>query len=72
MDIMMPLMDGHEASSILRDLAPRLPVIGLTAHALEDERERCEASGMVAHVAKPFKLDVLVATIQRHAKQRER
>ena len=69
MDIMMPVMDGHEASSILRKLAPQLPVIGLTAHALEDERERCVSSGMVAHVAKPFDLDELVAAIQCHANQ---
>lgn len=69
MDIMMPVMDGHEASRHLHERAPGLPVIGLTAHALEDERARCIASGMVEHVAKPFNLDQLVAAIQRHTRR---
>ncbi|MDP3540303.1 MAG: PAS domain S-box protein [Azonexus sp.] len=68
MDIMMPVMDGHEASRLLQETAPGLPVIGLTAHALEDEREKCIASGMVEHVAKPFSLDQLVEVIRRHTR----
>jgi signal transduction histidine kinase/CheY-like chemotaxis protein len=66
MDVQMPEMDGLEATRHLRLLAPSLPIIGLTARALTDERERCLAAGMVDHVAKPVDLDLLVACLLRH------
>jgi PAS domain S-box-containing protein len=56
MDIQMPVMDGYEATRIIRnelDL-PRLPIIATTAHAMTDERERCLTLGMNAHVSKPI------------------
>ncbi len=67
MDIQMPVMDGFEATRQIHALVPTLPIIGLTAHALETERARCLEAGMVDHVAKPVDLDWLVATILRHA-----
>jgi CheY-like chemotaxis protein len=63
MDIQMPVMDGHEATRHIRAFAPDLPVIGLTAYALAEEREKCLASGMRDHVTKPIDTDVLVAAI---------
>lgn len=66
MDIQMPVMDGHEATQLIHVIAPELPVIGLTAHALAEEKKRCFASGMVAHVAKPVDPDELIITIQQH------
>ena len=69
-DIQMPEMDGYEATRQLHALAPDLPVIGLTAHALAEERARCLAAGMVEHVAKPIDIEVLVAAILRHARRR--
>ncbi|NEX21057.1 PAS domain S-box protein [Thiorhodococcus mannitoliphagus] len=66
MDIQMPVMDGLEATGRIRELAPELPIVGLTAHALQSEREHCLAVGMVDHVAKPIELDTLVQTILRH------
>lgn len=69
MDIMMPVMDGHEATRRLHLLDPLLPVIGLTAHAMDEERDKCLASGMLAHIAKPIDLDLLVETIARHARR---
>lgn len=65
-DIQMPEMDGYETARRIRALAPRLPVIGLTAHAMPEERNRCLAAGMLDHVAKPIDLDMLVAVIRRH------
>jgi len=66
MDIMMPVMDGHEATRRVHEIAPDLPVVGLTAHALDEERDKCLASGMVAHITKPIDLDLLVETILRY------
>ncbi|MDQ6680401.1 MAG: ATP-binding protein, partial [Pseudomonadota bacterium] len=66
MDVQMPLMDGYEATRRIRAIAPALPVIGLTAHALADERQRSRAAGMVEHITKPIDTDDLVAAILRH------
>ncbi|MCX7179948.1 MAG: ATP-binding protein, partial [Proteobacteria bacterium] len=65
MDVQMPGMDGFEATRGIRLIAPALPVVGLTAYALAEEREKCLASGMVDVVTKPINLKVLVAAIRR-------
>ena len=54
MDIQMPVMDGFAATRRIHAIAPDLPVIGLTAHALADERQRCIDAGMADHVSKPI------------------
>ena len=66
MDVQMPVMDGFEATRRIHWLAPDLPVIGLTAHALPEERDKCLAAGMVEHVTKPFDESLLIETILRH------
>jgi signal transduction histidine kinase/DNA-binding response OmpR family regulator len=66
MDVQMPVMGGIEAAAHIHARAPELPVIGLTAHAMAEERERCLAAGMVAHVTKPIDLPVLIAAIRHH------
>jgi PAS domain S-box-containing protein len=66
MDIQMPEMDGYEATRRILELAPALPVIGQTAHAMQDERRECLAAGMVDHVAKPIDFRHLVDVIVRH------
>jgi len=65
-DIQMPVMDGYELAQCIQRLQPGLPVIGLTAHAMPEERQRCLACGMVAHVSKPIDCDSLVASIRQH------
>jgi CheY-like chemotaxis protein len=60
MDIQMPIMDGFEATRRLLAIAPELPVIGLTAHALAEERDKCLAAGMVAHATKPIDRTALI------------
>jgi CheY-like chemotaxis protein/HPt (histidine-containing phosphotransfer) domain-containing protein/anti-sigma regulatory factor (Ser/Thr protein kinase) len=70
MDIQMPVMDGLQATCCLREIAPDLPVIGLTAHALAEERDRCLEAGMVDHVTKPIDPEELVAALLRHARAR--
>ncbi|KAB2963485.1 ATP-binding protein, partial [Zoogloea sp.] len=66
MDVQMPVMDGFDATRAIHALAPDLPVIGQTAHALDEERERCFAAGMVDHLAKPIDPERLVEVVRRH------
>ena len=66
MDIQMPEMDGYEATRRILELAPDLPVIGQTAHAMQDERRECLAAGMVDHIAKPIDFRQLVDKIVHH------
>ena len=70
MDIQMPGMSGYEATRALQVLAPHLPVVGQTAHAMMEERIKCQEAGMVDLVVKPIDLNVLVQTIQRRARDR--
>ena len=53
-DINMPRMDGHALARQLRDDGSLLPVIGATANATAEERERCLASGMQGYLSKPI------------------
>ena len=55
MDIQMPEMDGYEATRVMRARLGAFcpPIIAMTAHAMREDRERCLAEGMVAHVSKP-------------------
>ncbi len=68
MDVQMPVMDGLEATRRIRAIAPMLPVIGLTAHALTDEREKCHAAGMVDVITKPTDTKLLVEAIRRNVR----
>ena len=67
MDIQMPVMDGFEATHIIRQTLGQssLPIIGLTANAMASDREDCLRAGMNDHLGKPFDLAQLVSTIIR-------
>lgn len=66
MDIQMPEMDGYEATRRIHELVPSLPVVGLTAHATAEDKARCQAAGMAAHVAKPVEIHGLISVILEH------
>jgi PAS domain S-box-containing protein len=66
-DIQMPEMDGYQLTRRLAELAPALPVIGVTAHAMPEEEARCLEAGMVARVTKPINAEDLIQTVLRHA-----
>ncbi len=66
MDVQMPEMDGYEATRRILEHAPGLPILGQTAHALTEERDKCLAAGMVGHIAKPIDHEALVELIRRH------
>lgn len=63
MDIQMPIMDGHEATQYIRSSLPapkcKVPIIGMTAHALSSEKEQAMKNGMNEYVIKPFNPDEL-------------
>ena len=67
MDIMMPVMDGLEATREIRNLkredAATIAIIALTANAFFEDVEKCQQAGMNAHVAKPIDFDKLAKTI---------
>jgi response regulator RpfG family c-di-GMP phosphodiesterase len=68
MDVQMPQMDGLEATRVIRQWEAgksHIPVVALTAHAMESDRQRCVDAGMDAYVSKPFSADVLYATIEQ-------
>jgi signal transduction histidine kinase/DNA-binding response OmpR family regulator len=69
-DIQMPVMDGYELARAVRSQSATLPIIGLTAHAMATERQRCLDAGMNEHVTKPINLGLLLDTICRHLVQK--
>ena len=71
MDCQMPELNGYEATAAIRSLndSSRLtPVIGVTAGAREEDRERCLAMGMDAYISKPLRQDTLLALVARTIK----
>lgn len=63
MDVQMPVMDGNEATRRIHATLPALPVIGLTAHGMSQDRSACLAAGMKDHVTKPVDPKSLVTAI---------
>jgi signal transduction histidine kinase/CheY-like chemotaxis protein/HPt (histidine-containing phosphotransfer) domain-containing protein len=70
MDIQMPEMDGMEATQAIRQLdgdAASVPILAMTANAMQGDRERFLAAGMDDYIAKPIDRDTLFEVLQRYA-----
>ena len=63
MDINMPVMDGYDALRLIRERAPDIPVITLTAYAFETDRQRMFQAGFNECLAKPLRADELRSRI---------
>ena len=69
MDIMMPVMNGYEATKMLRSLdredAKTIPIIAMTANAFTEDRIKAKEAGMDEHVAKPVDVELLIKVIYK-------
>ena len=74
MDLEMPILDGHEATRILRqdERFAKLPVVAMTAHALLEMRERCLAGGVQDYITKPIDLGQLNQVLARWLPKKNR
>ena len=68
MDVMMPVMDGLEATHLLRNLeredVKKIPIIAMTANAFTEDIEKCLNAGMNTHIAKPIETEKMIQTIK--------
>ncbi|WP_461451588.1 two-component regulator propeller domain-containing protein [Mucilaginibacter sp.] len=66
MDIQMPVMDGYQATELIREISTVQPyIIAMTANALAEDREICLSHGMDNYISKPMKIDILLSTLQK-------
>lgn len=70
MDVQMPVVDGFEATSLIRSSQTgtgnaEIPIIAMTAHAMQGDRKRCIAAGMNDYISKPFSADDIAAALRK-------
>ena len=66
MDISLPVMDGYEATGMIRKTCPSLPIIGLSAHAMQGDFEKARAAGCSDYLTKPVNEDLLLSKLREY------
>ena len=72
MDVSMPVMDGYEATGVIRDWEAQngcanVPIIALTGHALKNDRQACLDAGMTDYLTKPVKQAELLELLEHYS-----
>lgn len=69
MDLMMPIMDGYQATRAIRDIEKQTGnksyIIGLTSNVYDSDKDKCLEAGMDEYMPKPFDIDVFINTLKR-------
>ncbi len=66
MDLQMPIMDGYEATKIIRKADSNIPIIALTANALLEDKQKTHNAGMNEHINKPIKIEQLYGVFLKY------
>jgi len=70
MDIQMPIMDGYEASKLIREKDTKIPIIALSANAMAEDIEKTKAVGMNEHLTKPINVEKLYETLYKYIEKK--
>jgi CheY-like chemotaxis protein len=71
MDLKMPVMDGFEATTLIKEKYPSLPIIALTANVFDVDRQNAEEAGCDAFLAKPINREKCLAIIEQFTNKEE-
>ena len=66
MDLNMPVMDGYEATRIIKSMHPEIPIIAQTAYTLTEDRRKCLQAGFDGYISKPISSVVLLSMVNEN------
>jgi CheY-like chemotaxis protein len=66
MDIKMPLLDGYEATKLIKNKRPELPIIAQTAYAMTSDRIEAEKAGCDGYLSKPIRINQLTEILENY------